>query len=139
MSMKVEKSIVTKVTVYSDNGESSTCYFDVETNDENEATFADAEICRQQLELAVECVEEIPHWMIGLDLQDSVNCIYEVLSRHHVLKEVPAYAEQPWKIEARQFYAENKRVAGVKVCRSATGWGLKDALDYCDKHFPRGQ
>ena len=43
-----------------------------------------------------------------------------------------------WEAEARAFYEQGRRVAGIKVCRAATGKGLKEALDYCDAHFPRG-
>ncbi len=43
-----------------------------------------------------------------------------------------------WEAEARAFYEQGRRVSGIKVCRAATGKGLKEALDYCDAHFPRG-
>ena len=133
MSMKVEKQIQTKVILYMDSGESSNVYFDVKTDDENEATFADAEICRQQLELAVEIVESITNFH---QTSNAVYEVFEILEENNVLKEVPKYHEA-WKNEARRFYAAGTRVAGVKVCRAATGWGLKDSLEYCDKHFPR--
>jgi ribosomal protein L7/L12 len=137
--MKVEKSIQTKITLYMDNGESSTVFFEVMNEDENEATFADAEICRQQLELAVEVIETLSNSRFN-DIGRKSAAVYEVfeiLEDHNVLKEVPA-PKQLWKSEARQYYAEGKRIAGIKVCRDATGWGLKDSIDYCDKHFPRG-
>ena len=42
-----------------------------------------------------------------------------------------------WKGEVLALYAEGKRVQGIKVCRAATGWGLKASLTYCDANFWR--
>jgi len=133
--MKIEKQITVKVALYMDNGESSTVYFDVNNDCENEETFADAEICRQQLELAVEIVESITNLSRK---SNSVYEVFEILEENNVLKEVSKYREElEWITQARQFYAEGKRVAGVKACRDGTGWGLKEALDYCDANFRR--
>jgi ribosomal protein L7/L12 len=46
--------------------------------------------------------------------------------------------EQTWHEECRQLMAANKRAAAVKVCREATGWPLRGALDYVDSNFVRG-
>ena len=41
-----------------------------------------------------------------------------------------------WKHEAKEFYALGKRVTAIRECRKATGWGLREAKEYCDRHFP---
>ena len=34
--------------------------------------------------------------------------------------------------EIRKLYAIGQKVAAIKFCREQTGWGLKEAKDYCD-------
>ena len=132
MSMKVEKQIQTKVTLYMDSGESSTVYFDTRNDGENEATFADAEICKQQLELAVEIVESITNFH---QTSNAVYEVFEILAENNVLKEIST--EPTWEKISRELSADGKRVAAIQNCRKATGWGLKEAKDYCDDNFWR--
>jgi ribosomal protein L7/L12 len=64
-----------------------------------------------------------------------VSSVYDVLKVNgHTPDEIEIV---DWRVAARAFYAENKRVRGVKACRDATGWSLKEALTYCDREFPR--
>ncbi len=44
-----------------------------------------------------------------------------------------------WIEEARQFMAEGKKVCAIKVCRAATGWGLKVSKDYCEQHLDNAE
>jgi len=135
--MKVETTVITKVRLYMDNGESSYPLFESHDSEESEEVFADAEIAKQQGELAIEIVENL--FRNPCDIERAhVLRIYDTLADNDVLKEVPKYREElEWITQTRQFYAEGKRVAGVKVCRDGTGWGLKEALDYCDANFRR--
>jgi hypothetical protein len=55
-----------------------------------------------------------------------------------LLKGDPRVQETIWQQESRRLYAENKRVAGIRECRNATGWGLREAKEYCDRNFPVG-
>jgi ribosomal protein L7/L12 len=34
--------------------------------------------------------------------------------------------------EIRKLYSMSQKVAAIKLCREKTGWGLKEAKDYCD-------
>ncbi len=39
--------------------------------------------------------------------------------------------------ELRYFCDHDKRITAIKNLRYHTGWGLKDAKDFIDNHFPR--
>ena len=80
MGIRIEKRIRTTVKLYMDNGESSVIMFDTTNDDENEDTFADAEICRQRLVLAVDLVESLDS-LIGLKRKsDAILTAFEVLA-----------------------------------------------------------
>ena len=51
----------------------------------------------------------------------------------------PEIREAVWQREARRLYAQNKRVAGIRECRQATGWSLRVAKEYCDTNYPVGE
>ncbi len=75
-------------------------------------------------------------------LLDAMACIGEVDGELYCTaldKAAMKIHEEFWMAEARAFYADNARVAGIRVCRAATGWGLKDAKEYCDQNFPIGE
>lgn len=38
----------------------------------------------------------------------------------------------------RKLYASGSKVEAIKFCRQETGWGLKEAKDYCDALGARG-
>lgn len=41
-----------------------------------------------------------------------------------------------WRETAKRHYANGQRVSAIRECRAATGWGLKEAKEYCDAQFP---
>ena len=40
-----------------------------------------------------------------------------------------------WRDECERLHRQGKRVTAVKVCRDNTGWGLREAKEYCDRHW----
>lgn len=56
---------------------------------------------------------------VFLALHDHVEC--EIVNPHAGMDE-----------EIRKLYAVGQKVAAIKFCRERTGWGLKEAKDYCD-------
>ena len=87
MAMRIEKRIHVSVKLYCDNGEASTVFFDVINNDENEATFADAEICRQRLQLALDVVGDLDNYMEIKRKSDAVTCVFNTLEENNIIAE----------------------------------------------------
>lgn len=40
---------------------------------------------------------------------------------------------EAWVNECRDLAKAGKKLDAIKLCRSFTGWSLKDAKEYCDK------
>lgn len=40
-----------------------------------------------------------------------------------------------WRNECERLHRIGKRVTAIKVCRENTGWGLREAKEYCDHHW----
>ncbi len=40
--------------------------------------------------------------------------------------------EEEWVAVCRYYAENNKLLEAIKACRTATGWGLKEAKDFCD-------
>ena len=87
MAMRIEKQIHVSVKLYCDNGEASTVFFDVLNDDENETTFADAEICKQRLQLAVDIVGDLNNYMEIKRKSDAVAIVFNTLEENNTIAE----------------------------------------------------
>ena len=44
--------------------------------------------------------------------------------------------EYQWHKECRDLCSEGRVIPAIRLCREKTGFGLKEAKEFCEKHFP---